>query len=109
MRSEDEISRDNDTFAVTVDDIDGYEKLSEDDRQTLESVLEAVFREKDPVPDEPKSSTNRNDSKEIPVKNESKAVAAKHKNEKQAQPKKRERPAQGRDQDKRERQGGVEI
>jgi len=100
MRSEDEISRDNDTFEVTVDDIDGYEKLSEDDRQTLESVLEAVFRGKNPVPDEPKSSVNHNGSKEIAVKNESiaaaAAAAAKPNNEKRAEPKKeKEQPKAG--------------
>jgi hypothetical protein len=52
----------SDNFVLSVDQIDGSEKLTQEDRQTLESVLEKVFQNPDlggetALPEETKSST----------------------------------------------------
>merc|ERR1711935_1072450 len=71
-------------FKLTIDGIDGHEKLSDNDEKRLESILETVFQTQTPrqgiaVPEETKSSTT--EAAESPVKQEP-----------ETKPKKRKKP-----------------
>jgi len=79
-------------FKLTIDGIDGHEKLSDEDEKKLESIIETVFQTQIPrqgiaVPEETKSSTT--EAAESPVKQEP-----------DTKPKKRNRNSSSRDQPK---------
>jgi hypothetical protein len=91
MRSEEGYAE---NFELTVDDIDGNEKLSEEDREKLETILKTVFQQKD----NPQKGTVVPEeicSEELVAKQETKVEQKSKRGVRKPSPKQRDQPKAG--------------